>query len=45
MKIEFYKYQGTGNDFILLDNRQNSYNEYYSEASKFFMPQAFWHWR
>lgn len=26
MNIDFYKYHGTGNDFILLDNRENQYS-------------------
>jgi diaminopimelate epimerase len=26
MTIHFFKYQGTGNDFIILDNRKNEYN-------------------
>jgi len=26
MKLNFFKYQGTGNDFILADNRKNEYN-------------------
>src|SRR3989337_1130520 len=27
MNIHFYKYQGTGNDFIILDNRTNQYDQ------------------
>jgi diaminopimelate epimerase len=27
MQIWFYKYQGTGNDFIILDNRSKQYND------------------
>ncbi|MEY2811851.1 MAG: hypothetical protein RI991_846 [Bacteroidota bacterium] len=32
MEIQFYKYQGTGNDFIILDNRDGKYNMLTDEA-------------
>ena len=34
MQIEFYKYQGTGNDFIILDNRKGKYDALTEEQVK-----------
>lgn len=34
MKIEFYKYQGTGNDFVILENRDNKYDNLTREQVK-----------
>ena len=34
MKIEFYKYQGTGNDFVIVDNRANEYANLTSKQVK-----------
>jgi diaminopimelate epimerase len=41
MKIEFYKYQGTGNDFVILDNRENVYNNLSKQQVKFMCDRRF----
>lgn len=34
MKIPFFKYQGTGNDFVILDNRSNEYDNFSEKQIK-----------
>ncbi len=34
MQLSFYKYQGTGNDFVILDNRDERYTNLTTEAIK-----------
>jgi diaminopimelate epimerase len=41
MKIEFFKYQGTGNDFILLDNRTEQYSQLDEEQIKYLCDRHF----
>ena len=41
MKIEFHKYQGTGNDFILLDNRENAYDSLTTKQIHFLCSRRF----
>jgi len=41
MKIEFFKYQGTGNDFVILDNRENKYSGLSSKQVKFICDRRF----
>lgn len=41
MKLHFYKYQGTGNDFIILDNRNWSYTALSMEKIKFLCDRKF----
>lgn len=41
MNIEFYKYQGTGNDFILLDNREKMYDALSTEQVKWLCDRHF----
>ena len=41
MEIEFYKYQGTGNDFVMLDNRDGIYNQITLEQVQFLCDRKF----
>jgi diaminopimelate epimerase len=41
MQFEFFKYQGTGNDFILLDNRSGQYNGIPEKQIKFLCNRRF----
>ena len=41
MHIDFYKYQGTGNDFVILDNRDGKYNNLSKEQVKFLCDRRF----
>jgi diaminopimelate epimerase len=41
MKVEFLKYQGTGNDFVILDNRTEQYNQLTPAQIKFICDRRF----
>jgi len=41
MKIQFYKYQGTGNDFVILDNRNKQYDGLTNEQIGFLCDRRF----
>jgi len=41
MEIQFYKYQGTGNDFVILDNRDGRYSELTEAQVKFLCDRRF----
>nr|WP_321451802.1 diaminopimelate epimerase [uncultured Carboxylicivirga sp.] len=39
--IEFYKYQGTGNDFVIIDNRNNHFDGSNTETVRFLCDRRF----
>lgn len=41
MKIQFYKYQGTGNDFVILDNRNKQYDSLTKEQIELLCDRRF----
>lgn len=41
MQLHFYKYQGTGNDFVILDNRQGEFSNLTTEQVNFLCDRRF----
>lgn len=41
MDIHFFKYQGTGNDFVIMDNRNGQYNQLTTEQVKILCDRRF----
>jgi len=41
MKLQFFKYQGTGNDFVMIDNRQDFFNKKDTKTIAFLCDRRF----
>src|ERR1700741_5458549 len=41
MKIAFTKYQGTGNDFVILDNREHHYSDFTTKQIRLLCDRRF----